>query len=348
MHFIARAPADERPPETLPLQLETAPPAAVSRRDRGFRHGLLVADVLASLLVAGLTASWVDDVPLIWWIAAMPLVVLLVHAANGMYGRDEQLINNSTLDETPMIFHGATLVAVLLALGQPLLLRTTVHPAAVAFVWIGLLISVTACRVAARGIVRDLLPAERCLVVGDDEHGRRLARRIVEEPKAKVELAGVLGLPDAADAYTRLASVVAERRVHRVVIAADAGYPQQELQAIQAAKALGIKVSVVPRVLEVIGSSAVYDYIDGLTVLGIPRFGLSRASKVTKRTFDIVGSVVLLVLLAPLLTVIALAIKLDSPGPVLFRQARVGRRGERFEMLKFRSMQDNADSLKEA
>jgi lipopolysaccharide/colanic/teichoic acid biosynthesis glycosyltransferase len=108
-----------------------------------------------------------------------------------------------------------------------------------------------------------------------------------------------------------------------------------------------VKVSVVPRVLEVIGSSAAYDYIDGLTVLGIPRFGLSCAARITKRGFDLAGSLVLFILGLPLLVAIAAAVKLSSPGPVLFRQSRIGRGGEPFSMLKFRSMYDDADRLKD-
>jgi exopolysaccharide biosynthesis polyprenyl glycosylphosphotransferase len=281
----------------------------------------------------------------------LPLLVIVVHAVNGMYERDEKLINKSTLDEAPAIFQAATLVAVLDLLFNCVLLDTTVDPAALVATWIGLVVIVTAGRVAARAVVRDIWPPERCLVVGDHVHGHRLARRLSEEPKVKVELAGVLALPDesgAAETHERLAAIVSARDVHRVVIVADAGAPQQELQTVQAAKALGVKVSVMPRVLEVLGSSATYDYIDGLTLLGLPRFGLSRASKLTKRSLDLVGSLLLLIAFLPVLGVIAAAVKLTSPGPVLFRQTRIGRGGEPFFMLKFRSMHDDADRLKDA
>ena len=76
------------------------------------------------------------------------------------------------------------------------------------------------------------------------------------------------------------------------------------------------------------------------------RFGLSPASRRVKRAFDVVGSALGLVLLAPLMAAIALVVKLSSPGPVLFRQTRVGRDGHTFEMLKYRSMDDGADARK--
>ena len=150
----------------------------------------------------------------------------------------------------------------------------------------------------------------------------------------------MLGTPD------ELARVVAEHDVHRVIVAGDAAAHQRVLDVIQGAKAMGVRVSVLPRMFEVVGSSAAFDYLDGLTILGVRRFGLSPASRRVKRAFDVVGSALGLVLLAPLMVAIALVVRLSSPGPVLFRQTRVGRDGHTFEMLKYRSMDDGADARK--
>src|SRR3954451_11071416 len=84
-----------------------------------------------------------------------------------------------------------------------------------------------------------------------------------------------------------------------------------------------------------------------MTLLGVQRFEISKSSRLIKRGIDVVVSAVSLILLAPLMAVIAAAIRIDSPGPVLFRQVRAGRRGRPFRMLKFRSMIDGADDLKE-
>jgi lipopolysaccharide/colanic/teichoic acid biosynthesis glycosyltransferase len=74
---------------------------------------------------------------------------------------------------------------------------------------------------------------------------------------------------------------------------------------------------------------------------------MTRSSLLIKRTFDVVGSALALALLSPLLVAIAVAIKLDSPGSVLYRQRRAGRHGEPFRMLKFRSMVDGADRMQD-
>jgi exopolysaccharide biosynthesis polyprenyl glycosylphosphotransferase len=132
------------------------------------------------------------------------------------------------------------------------------------------------------------------------------------------------------------------------VVAAGVAAPDHELDAIQAAKALGVKVSVLPRILEVVGSSASFDHVDGLTLLGVPRFGLTWTARLAKRSFDLAGSLAILLLALPAMVVIATAVKLTSPGPVFFRQTRIGRNGHAFGMLKFRSMQNDADRLKDS
>ena len=79
--------------------------------------------------------------------------------------------------------------------------------------------------------------------------------------------------------------------------------------------------------------------------LGQPR---SRADRALKRAFDLAGGAVLLIVLAPVLLTISLLIKMDSPGPILFRQRRIGQYGVPFRMLKFRTMVDGADTRKPA
>jgi lipopolysaccharide/colanic/teichoic acid biosynthesis glycosyltransferase len=83
-----------------------------------------------------------------------------------------------------------------------------------------------------------------------------------------------------------------------------------------------------------------------MTLLGMRRFEITRSSRAIKRSVDVVGSSIALLMLSPLLIVAAVAIKLDTRGPVFYRQRRVGLGGEEFEMLKFRSMVGEAHSLR--
>jgi exopolysaccharide biosynthesis polyprenyl glycosylphosphotransferase len=143
-----------------------------------------------------------------------------------------------------------------------------------------------------------------------------------------------------------LAAVLATYDVHRVIIAPGTGDSDQMLDAIRVVKALGVKVSVLPRLLEVVGSSVEFDDLDGLTLLGIPTYGLTTFSRALKRIMDQVGSAVALVLLAPVFAIFAIAIRRTSPGPALFRQTRVGYADQHFEMYKFRTMHVGAHALR--
>jgi lipopolysaccharide/colanic/teichoic acid biosynthesis glycosyltransferase len=96
-----------------------------------------------------------------------------------------------------------------------------------------------------------------------------------------------------------------------------------------------------------VGSSSTFEDVDGITLLGVRQYGvLTKSSATLKRAMDIVGASIGLIALAPLLVLLSVVIKLDSRGPVFFRQRRIGRQGELFLMLKFRSMVKDADAIK--
>ena len=120
------------------------------------------------------------------------------------------------------------------------------------------------------------------------------------------------------------------------------------LNLVRTLKAVGVRVSVLPRLLEVVGSSVEFDDLHGVTVMGVRRFDLTRSSAAFKRAFDLLGASLGLLVVSPLMIAIAIAIKLDSRGPVFFRQLRVGRHGQRFHMLKFRTMVPDAEALKDS
>ena len=104
---------------------------------------------------------------------------------------------------------------------------------------------------------------------------------------------------------------------------------------------------MLPRMLEAVGSAVEFEDIDGMTMLGLRPFGLSRSSRLIKRGFDIAATTLGLIAVAPILAVLAAAIRIDSRGPVFFRQVRVGRDGQHFRIFKFRSMCDDAESQKD-
>ncbi|HEX7247671.1 MAG TPA: exopolysaccharide biosynthesis polyprenyl glycosylphosphotransferase [Actinomycetota bacterium] len=177
----------------------------------------------------------------------------------------------------------------------------------------------------------------------------RITRRLEERGAQGIAIVRRIELRDTQDLASVLEGVEHLLRhddIHRVILAPRALDGDSVLDAVQLAKALGAKVSLVPGVFEVVGSSVEFDDLGGMTVLGLPRFGLTRSSRLLKRSFDLAFAGAMMLAVAPVLLVVALAVRLESRGPVLFRQIRVGKDGRRFEMFKFRTMIDGADALK--
>jgi exopolysaccharide biosynthesis polyprenyl glycosylphosphotransferase len=325
-------------------------PKQARERDRRYRRLLVLADVLATATAMAVCVPLLGKsdmlTPLV--VAAVPLIVLLAKVL-GLYDRDELLLRKTTLDEVPKLFQVATLTALLLSLSSARLIEGQMgHRQTLGF-WISLSLLLPVARWSARALARRSAPCENCLLIGEPEACSRVLAKIEDghgvhaHVVAKIDIEEAEGLEDAAAV---LAMVAEERDVHRVVIAPPTTDRGEVLNLIRVSKNLGLKVSVLPRMLEVIGSSVEFDDLEGVNLLGVRRFGLTRSSRFIKRGMDVVGSALALVILAPLLAVIAVAIKLDSRGPVLFRQDRVGRHGRVFEMLKFRTMVQDAEGLK--
>jgi exopolysaccharide biosynthesis polyprenyl glycosylphosphotransferase len=322
----------------------------------------------ADLLAAGLAllvcmSVLADDMPAAASLALLPVVVL-ASKLSGLYDRDELLLHKSTLDEAPAIFQLATLLALLVWLLQDFLVIGELHQAQVLGFWLSLFAFSIVGRALARWHANRNAPPERCLLVGNEEARRRLFKKLTSERRGDARLVCHVPLADMRDGpngngrFARawapeeldkelLNKLVADHDIHRVIMAPPwSGDSDKMLDVISSMKALGVKVSILPRMFEVIGSSVEFDDCEGITMLGVRRFGLSRSSALVKRSVDVTGSLLAMIALAPVWAVIALAIRLETPGPVLFRQMRVGRDGKRFEMLKFRSMVRDADQLK--
>ncbi len=337
--------------DAVPPRLGAAERADPARtRERRYRRLLGLADILATLLALSLCINVLGrgNTVSLALLAAVPVVVVIAKVL-GLYDRDELVLHRSTLDEAPMLFQLATLFTLVVAIGQaPLQLGEIGGDQALAL-WLLLFLALVATRVVARTIARHTTPRERCILIGGiDEcemlrtkldHSRAIKARVVERVTLSQIDEGEL--PPSV-----LRELIAEKDIERVVFAPRNADHGEVLDLVRAAKSLGVHVSVLPRLLEVVGSSVVVDDVEGVRVLGVSRFGLTRSSALVKRSLDVAGSGLGLLFLAPLMALIALAIKVDSPGPVLFRQKRIGRGNRPFWMLKFRTMFDGADEQK--
>jgi exopolysaccharide biosynthesis polyprenyl glycosylphosphotransferase len=337
---------------------EVRGPAASMRRDAVFRRLLVVADVLAMVLAFVLTVELSNrSIQLTWaGIAAVPILVVCAKLT-GLYDRDETLMRKTTLDEAPKLFQLATLCALIAWLTGGLLVHGALDRHEALFLWLALAGLLILARAGARLLALRISPVERCLFIGDEVSAETIRTRLTGHGGVNAKVVAHIDLdkvePWSTDSFSepRLSEIrdlAQTLDVHRAIIAPRSVDAGEMLNLVRTLKAVGVRVSVLPRLLEVVGSSVEFDDLHGVTVMGVRRFDLTRSSAAFKRAFDLFGASAGLLAISPMLLVIALAIKLDSRGPVFFRQLRVGRHGKRFHMLKFRTMVDGADAMKDS
>jgi exopolysaccharide biosynthesis polyprenyl glycosylphosphotransferase len=167
------------------------------------------------------------------------------------------------------------------------------------------------------------------------EYGLNLVGFVDDEPKElRSDLAHVamLGGPD------RLAELVSLLDIERVVVAFSGAPERKTLELIRSLRALNVQIDIVPRLFELVGPRVEVHSVEALALVGLSPARLSPSSRLIKRTLDVVGASIGLVLALPLFLAISVWIKRDSPGPVFFRQTRLGTNMREFTTLKFRTM----------
>lgn len=289
-------------------------------------------------------------------IVALPILIAGAKVS-GLYDRDDALLRKTTLDETPKLFQLAALCALISWLAGGLIVTGSLDRHQALFLWIALAGLLMLMRTFARAVALRFAPEERCLFIGDAASAKTIRCKLSDHGGIRARLVAHLDLDKIATWSTdarserELAEVrVLARRldVHRAIVAPRSADGAEVLDLVRTLEAVGVRVSILPRLLEVVGSSVVFDDLHGVTVMGVRRFELTRSSTFVKRAFDIFCASLGLLAVAPLMIAAAIAIKLDSRGPVLFRQLRVGRHGKHFEIFKFRTMVADAEALKES
>ena len=344
-----------------PLQIADARgPAAGMLRDAIFRRALFSADIVA--LVGAFTftqaVSSSQEALRLTPISLLALPIpLLCAKIFGLYDRDEALIRKTTLDEVPKLFQVATLCALIAWLSNGLLVEGAVGRREVLLLWLTLAGLLILARSTARAIALRVAPVERCLFIGNAASEETIRSRMTDHGGVRAEIVAHVDLDEIApwstdcfsrDKLEKIRDLAHRLDVHRAIVAPSGEEAGETLDLVRTLKATGIRVSVVPHLLQVIGSSVEFDDLHGVTLMGVRRFDLTRSSALVKRAFDLAGASLGLLAVAPLMIAIAVAIKLDSRGPVLFRQTRVGRGERRFGLFKFRTMVPDAEKLKQS
>lgn len=291
-------------------------------------------------------------------VGTLPVWVFLFKF-HGLYGRDGKAPDHSTADEIGPLFHSVTLGVLLLLAAEWLLFPARLWVGAPLAFWLIAFPSIALGRAAARSISRRR-PSfrQKAVIVGSGSVGRRIARKILNHPEFGIDILGFADsdLREAPDEIgdlrllcdtEDLPRLARELGVERVIVAFSTEKHDQTLELIRSLSDLDVHVDIVPRLFEVVGSNAASHSIEGVPLLGIAPFRLSRMAQAWKRGFDLAGASVALCALGPLFIAAAIAVKLDSRGPVFFRQVRMGARNVPFRIFKFRTMVLGAEERKQ-
>lgn len=193
---------------------------------------------------------------------------------------------------------------------------------------------------------------DRLIVVGTGDMAKAVVQRILWSPQLGYELIGVVngaqkttefnGVP-VLGTVEDLPDLIETRGIDEVIIAIPEKGHRETVRVISYCERGRISIKIFPDVFQFVTSQASIDELGGLPLLSVRDYALRGYLLIFKRLMDFVGAAVGLVLLSPLMMLIAVAIKLESPGPVFFVQERMGLDAKPFRMIKFRSMRRDAE-----
>jgi exopolysaccharide biosynthesis polyprenyl glycosylphosphotransferase len=339
-------------------------PRAGARRGELVRRRLIIADAVGlamAFLVAellfgrtvpadrlSLTSEYLLFVlTLPGWVAVAKLYRL--------YDNDDERTDHSTIDDFVGVFHLATVGAWLVFVAAWASGAASPGMTKLVTFWALAVVLVTGGRAMARATVRRQgAYVQRAIIVGAGDVGQLIARKLMQHREYGIDVVGLVdGNPkelraDLADlpvlgATDEIESLIRQHDVERVVIAFSNDPHAHELELVRQLEKLDVQIDIVPRLFEVVGPHVKVHKVEGIALVALPAAKRFPASRQLKRGMDIVLASVALVLASPIFAYVAWRIRRDSPGPVFFRQGRLGQHQREFTVLKFRTMRVDTD-----
>jgi exopolysaccharide biosynthesis polyprenyl glycosylphosphotransferase len=319
----------------------SAAPAGIGHRLRWWRDALrrrmlaaadLVAAAVATILVTGGSAAGVV------LLIGLP-VWILVAKMLGLYDRDHIALRHLTADEIPTLLAWMTIGVGALALVAPVVSTASVTAGSALRALLCGAASAILLRAIARAVWRRAVPPESTRVIGDRDLAHAVARKIQLFPDMHLRVISGEPIEVVSNGSGDLRSL--QRLLQgadRVIVAAReiSHDPIAELAAV--CRDHQVKLSVVSPLRGTTGPMPYLSQVADLPVLEFDTSDVSRSTALLKRGFDVLFSAASLAVLAPFFPLVALAIRLDSPGPAIFGQLRAGLDGRPFKMYKLRSM----------
>lgn len=197
--------------------------------------------------------------------------------------------------------------------------------------------------------------SQNVLVIGAGKIGSTIVNEFNSNPTLGYRVVGfvddqnrksVLGVPILGKTNDLL-SIIKRENIDEIIVTIPS---EREMvnRLIQQLRKFDVQIKIIPDMYNLVTTSVEFGHINALPYVTIVKTPMRGPGLVIKRAFDVIATSIALTLLLPVLLLTAISIKLDSKGPVIYRQQRIGKNGQIFNMLKFRSMIANADELKDS
>ncbi|MEW5957643.1 MAG: undecaprenyl-phosphate glucose phosphotransferase [Chloroflexota bacterium] len=294
------------------------------------------------------------------FVTVFTLLLILVYRQQGVYRLRREL---SWLDEVYIIANG-TATGIVITIVFIFLTRREFY-SRIIFIYAGLVavvilaISRLLKVIFLRQMRRHGIGVRRVLIVGAGEVGRTVMRTVVANPETGFKIIGFvddnpvkgetdIGRFKALGSTDKLAAILDQADIDEVIFTLPWQYHRKIVSLMALCERKNVRIRIVPDMFQMTLSRMHVEDIAGVPMIGMKEVTISGLNQLIKRSIDVIFSVIALGLSAPLMGLIALMIKLESPGPVLFPQERVGKNGRRFILYKFRSMVEDAEAQQAA
>lgn len=346
-----------------------APILRVRRWLKPVSDALLIAAAFALAYLARYHWQWLRQleptyfVPLrvyIPSIAALTAILMLMLWVSGAYGdaRGRGLWDEGVIVLRSVVLGIATMIVAVF-------LSTPSFYSRLIFGYTGIfaLVLLGVARIVERNVMNRLhrrgIGVQRLLIAGVGEIGQSVMRSCIARPELGRVVVGFvdddperavtdIGRFKALGTLSDLPALIVAHRVDEVVVALPWQAHRRILEVVRACERENVRVRIVPDLFQLSLSQMVVENLDGIPLIGVTEPHLAAWERIVKRAIDLLGAAVGLLVLSPLMAALALAVRIDSPGPAIFRQERVGRGGRTFTCLKFRTMVRDAEAQLDA